>query len=487
MILEDYFLESKIGEGSYGEVYKTIKKSTNEIFATKKVEKQKIMGEKLRQYFMNEIDIIKELNHPNIMKLIDIKTTYNSFYLITEYCNGGTLTENLSSFQKLYKSPFPENLVIHLMKQISNGIKYLHERRIIHRDLKMENILLHYDNIEDKKKLDLLKATVKIIDFGFACKINFDSIVNSIVGSPLNMDPGILRAYVDPNWRSNLRYDEKADIYSIGIIMFYLLIGKAPFNAKNCKELYSKVDVGVYSIPKNLRLSKECLNLMNCMIIQDAEKRYDILNVEKSDFLNKPFEKFEFIDFSETLNEANYKSNFNIKQNENSIFFDIKEIINLEYSQQQNVPENKDSELELLMDQLKINMHNEDSLSKNHCGIDMKKINYIETQENINEINYPNTENMNYPNLKDTENNLIVFENHENVDKYFDKDKQKNSYTDKDRKFNYKELNEKEIFSIPIQKLDIIFDFINKKYEKFEMEAIPIFLDNPPKFKNYIL
>ena len=216
MILDEYLLNlPKIGEGSYGEVYLTSKKNSKEIYATKKVEKQKIISDKLRQYFLNEIEILKNINHPNIMQLVDIQSRHNYIYLITEYCNGGTLSDNLTMYQKLHKNPLPEKIVIYLMKQIADAIFYLHEKSIINRDLKMENILLHFENLDDRKKLNLLKAKVKIIDFGFARYLNDNSHSPSIVGSPYNMAPDILHALADPSWHKNLKYNQKADIYSI--------------------------------------------------------------------------------------------------------------------------------------------------------------------------------------------------------------------------------------------------------------------------------
>ena len=223
MILDEYVIQlPKIAEGSYGEVFLATKKSSPTIYAVKKVEKRKIKGQKMNEYFLNEVEILRKMKHENIIKLEEIKSTHNSIFLITDFCNGGTLQDNLTKFKKIHNTPFTEKLVIHFLKQISSALNYLHSQKIIHRDLKTDNILLHFDDEEDKKNLNFLKAKIKIIDFGFAKHIDKD-ILTSIVGSPLNMDPDILKAYTDPNFRKNLQYNEKADIYSTGVILFTLL------------------------------------------------------------------------------------------------------------------------------------------------------------------------------------------------------------------------------------------------------------------------
>ena len=528
MIIDEYTLTiPKIGEGSYGEVYLTTKKNVKELYATKKVEKQKIMGEKLRQYFMNEIEILKNLNHQNIMKLIDVKTTHNHIFLITEYCNGGTLSENLSSYQKLHKTPFPEKIVIHLMKQLSDAIYYLHDKHIIHRDLKMENILLHFENLDDRKKLNLMQAKVKIIDFGFARYLNNNSISSSIVGSPLNMAPDILHALTDPKWRGNLKYNEKADIYSIGVFMFYILIGKPPFNAGDCNDLYKRVNDGIYAIPKDLKLSKQCINLMNGMLMQDSDKRFSIYEILKSDFLTKAYETFEMIDFSDLDNESNNNKNLkknNLQHNENIIFLDIKEMINLENKQQLQLKENnenlnvvindmnnRDQELEDLLEQLKkekvcdslkyqpkpneksnniVPIMDYQSFDNQKNYGSNKQINLQKDEDLIkidkNKINANSEISKNNVNVV-KDKNLINLNEYENIQINFEEDKNKKNSNKNLINFPKDEVNFKKIYDFPLQELDNIFDMMNKKFEMFEMEAIPMYLENPEKYENFIL
>ena len=110
-----------------------------------------------------------------------------------EYCNGGELSQALEKYQKKYGHPFPEEIVQHFMRQIINAFEYIHKLKIIHRDIKLENILINYETEEDKNNLNLMKATAKIIDFGFSCTIGKDGLLYSTLGSPVYMDPIILK------------------------------------------------------------------------------------------------------------------------------------------------------------------------------------------------------------------------------------------------------------------------------------------------------
>ena len=170
MLIEDLTLLKCIGKGAFGEVYLTSKIGTKEKFATKKIDK-KFIKEKKKKYLDNEIKILNEISHENIIKLFEVKETYNSYYLVMELCTGGSLFDCLDEYQKKYNQPFSEEIVQYLMKQIVSAIKYIHNKNIIHRDLKLENILVNFNSEEDKKNINMLKSKIKLIDFGFAIDI----------------------------------------------------------------------------------------------------------------------------------------------------------------------------------------------------------------------------------------------------------------------------------------------------------------------------
>ena len=117
-VVDDLILLKSIGKGNYGEVFLTQKKGRSEYYATKKMERSVCERPENMKRLFHEIEILKVLNHPNIVKFCGLKKTVNHWYLITEYCNGGSLLSNLKKYIATYKKPFPEELVQYLMKQI---------------------------------------------------------------------------------------------------------------------------------------------------------------------------------------------------------------------------------------------------------------------------------------------------------------------------------------------------------------------------------
>ena len=246
MKLENYELEKKLGEGAFGEVWLTSKKDDTKKYATKKMDREEIEKSESMKYLRNEIAILQYLNHPNIVKFQEVKKTKKHFYIIMEYCNGGDLSKALEKYIEKYGKPFDEKLVQHFMKQIISAFRYIHEKKIIHRDVKLENILLHYEDEEDKKNFNLMKAQVKIIDFGFACKISKEGLQYSVLGSPINMDPLILKklnSSHNPKFKKEkqLGYNEMADIWSIGTICYEMLIGSPAFDSQDMEELAKSI------------------------------------------------------------------------------------------------------------------------------------------------------------------------------------------------------------------------------------------------------
>ena len=190
MILDDLTFIKIIGKGSFGQVYLTSKTGYSELFATKIIKKSVADSSKVKKYFHNEIKILKEIKHINIMELIEIKTTDENYYLVCELCNGGSLRQCLDKYIKMYNKPFSEEIIQYLMKQIVEALKYLHGLHIMHRDLKLDNILVNFKNKNDKNILNMYGAQIKIIDFGFAAHVdNKTDLHKSVLGSPLYMDP----------------------------------------------------------------------------------------------------------------------------------------------------------------------------------------------------------------------------------------------------------------------------------------------------------
>ena len=208
--VDNLLLERSLGKGSFGEVFYTTIQGETIPYATKVYNRELIeKSEDLFNYLKTEITILKSLDHPNIVKLKEVKKTKKHFYLVMEYCNGGDLYNFLQKYQEKNKSAFSEEIVQYLMRQIMSAMHYLHSRNIIHRDIKLKNILLKFDSEEDKNNLNIMKSQVKITDFGFATN---NTLVTTEVRNVWSMDPYIRKKLTINGRIKKLGYDSKIDV-----------------------------------------------------------------------------------------------------------------------------------------------------------------------------------------------------------------------------------------------------------------------------------
>lgn len=148
---------------------------------------------------MKEINILKRLDHPNVIKFIDAKKTENNIYLIMEYCNGGSLEDYVLK----KRGELNEMEVLYTFRDIIDAFRYLRSNNMVHRDVKPENVLLH-------------DGMLKLADFGFAREVTKDDSQNTIAGTPLFQDPNISLA-------NNEGYTTKSDIFSLGVMLYFML------------------------------------------------------------------------------------------------------------------------------------------------------------------------------------------------------------------------------------------------------------------------
>ena len=295
MKIDNYLLETCIGIGAFSKTYLTSKKDDSKKYATKVYDREEIDKSERMNNLRNEIMILQYLNHPNIVKFQEVKKTKKHYYIIMEYCNGGELSKALEKYINKYGKPFPEELVEHFMKQIISAFKYIHEKKIIHRYINLDNILLHFENEEDLKNFDLMKSTVKIIDFGFACKISKTGLKYVVLESLINA-PEILLTH----WRlpikktKQLGYNEKADIWSIGAICYEMVIGKPVHDAEDMDDLIEKVENGSYEVP--ISMSYELVSFLNAMLQYNSENRLTASQLSRHDFIVKDIKDFKKID-----------------------------------------------------------------------------------------------------------------------------------------------------------------------------------------------
>ena len=288
IVINDYKLFKLLGKGSFGEVYLTSKTNNPKLLATKRIDIKSPKNQKMLSYLNYEISIMKELSHPNIIKLYDFIPTLNHYYVIMEYCNGGSLSDCL----KKYGNPFPVKVIQYLMRQIIEGLIHIHSKSIVHRDIKLDNILVNFNTNDDLTKLNLLASEVKIIDFGLAKKLGPDG-ADTFIGTPFNMAPTILSGVKDNGEIGNVKkYSEKVDIWSLGTICYQMLTGNTLFQVTNMKELVQKVKSGQYSIPINLELSSELIYFLNSMLQQEENLRWSAKRLAEHPFLTKDVNEF---------------------------------------------------------------------------------------------------------------------------------------------------------------------------------------------------
>ena len=386
MKLGNYNFIEQLGKGTMGKVYLTLKEDTKQLFATKIMDRKKVQRPQVMKYFSNEIKILKTLHHKNIVRFHDLKQTDSHYYIIMDYCNGGSLLNCLKKYKKKYHHPFSEKIVQYLMKQIVSGLKYIHRHGIIHRDIKLDNILVKFYNDEDRHNLNMLKTHIKISDFGISIQPGDNHLAFTAIGSPANMDPFILKKLSERNDLANSEgYDQSADIWSLGSVCYEMLIGKRVFNGRNIKDLTKKVEEGNYTLPTNL--SYEVVSFINGMLQYDPTKRLNCEQLAMHKFLTKKVENFSPIDFSLILNKVGEKG-IVINTKENNTIWKVFNTNN------QSQPNNN------------ININNNDIKNNNF-------------NNNININNNNINDNINNFNNLANNNNINFFENMWNV---FDKE-----------------------------------------------------------------
>ena len=222
-----YKVISKLGEGSYGTVYLAINIMTKAKVSMKKINKVKD-NEINELEIKNEIDILKKLDHPNVLKILEFYSTHKAYYIITGYCSKGELYSQIT-----YK--FSEHQLAVLFYQVFSGLLYLHSNHIVHRDLKLENILI--SDIENDILTDNKYFWVKIIDFGTAKIFEKNKSEKVVVGSSYYIAPEVL----------NKKYNEKCDTWSVGVILYMFLVGRAPFDGDNDDEIIQNIKNGCFN------------------------------------------------------------------------------------------------------------------------------------------------------------------------------------------------------------------------------------------------
>lgn len=250
---------SVIGKGNFSCVYKGVDLKDMKNVAIKAIEKKDLTKGKA-DVIVSEIGIMKSLDHPNIVRMLDFKWNKEAVFIILEYCEGG----NLNQYIKL-QNRLRERVCKRALQQVASGLAYLRSKNICHMDLKPQNILIKFDPF-----------TLKIADFGLAQYVPEKNYMDNLRGSPLYMAPEILL---------KKKYNYKVDLWSVGIILFECLFGRAPLAHKNCQELLEIIrNKTRIKYPSTIKISNECKDLLNRLLVYEPDER-----ISYEDFFNHPF------------------------------------------------------------------------------------------------------------------------------------------------------------------------------------------------------
>ena len=266
-----YKIKKLLGEGSYGKVYLAKHIISGQDRAMKLIEKRHTKNtNKIDKEIENEIQILKKLDHPSIVKIFEFFNSDLSYYLITEFCKEGELFDKITS-----EGPFNEEETAYIMYQLISAVFFCHSQNIIHRDLKPENILVVKQEKFNKKKF----YRVRIIDFGTAKIFDKNKKESKTIGSSYYMAPEVI----------NKNYNEKCDLWSLGIIMYILLSNIPPFYGKNDIEIMQNVKVGKYDLDciELKHISIEAKKLLENLLEFDHRKRISAEVALEDEWFNK--------------------------------------------------------------------------------------------------------------------------------------------------------------------------------------------------------
>jgi serine/threonine protein kinase len=253
-----YRYQSTIGKGSFAVVILVKRKTDDKLFACKVVSQQYLIDNKLVESFKRECDTFAKFDHPNVLKLLDFLSDDKLVYMIMEYCALGDLHMFISTHGKL-----AENQAKVIFRDITTGVNHLHRMGIAHRDLKLENVLIDED------------MCAKICDFGFSKPVDENgTLMSTKCGSPIYTAPEII---------TQTNYDgQRADLWSLGVILYVLLVGSIPWDATNEKNLFFQIITAKYHIP-------ETISPTACKLISELMEPQPEMRITAHEVLTHPW------------------------------------------------------------------------------------------------------------------------------------------------------------------------------------------------------
>ncbi|KAH6779560.1 SNF1 kinase-like protein 10 [Perilla frutescens var. hirtella] len=306
-VLPRYKIGKTLGIGAFGKVKLAIHTLTGIKVAIKILDRQSIdssEAEKVRK----EINIMRQLFHPHVVRLFEVIDTPAKVYVVMEYMNSGELFYYLTEKGKLH-----EDEARRLFQQIISGVDYCHRHLVVHRDLKPENLLLDSEH------------NVKIADFGLGNIMRDGHFLKTCCGSPNYAAPELIsrQLYAGP----------EVDVWSCGVILYALLSGRLPFDDDNLSSLYAKIKSGVYPSPNHL--SEYARDLISRILVVDPMKRISIPEIRRHPWFQKQLPLYVSIPSHGAFNRQE-KVDFDVLKDMVQMGFDVREIIGSLQSHLQN-------------------------------------------------------------------------------------------------------------------------------------------------------
>ena len=295
-----YKVVDLLGSGSFGKVFKGVNTLTRNLVAIKKtkkyLKKKSDFNSEIFVNVRNEIEILKKLSHPNIVKIYEIFDIREYYFQINEYCK-------FSDLYNYFKFHLSEKQICIILYQILSGILYLHENNIVHRDIKLENILV--DHIEKDLSTSEPYFFIKIADFGSSKYFVKEKKESQIIGTCYYIAPEVIKE----------KYNEKCDIWSAGIVLYMLITKKAPFEGNDPQKIFDKITNEEYNkhSRKLLDSSEEVRDLLDKLLEKNYEKRLSAREALDHPWFKKfhgrsAFSNFKFEDFNLILDRLfNFK------------------------------------------------------------------------------------------------------------------------------------------------------------------------------------
>lgn len=250
--------------GTYANVFRVIQKSTGEVYAIKCVEKSTLSSKIAEDNIITEIKLLKKLKHPHIVEMKDFLWDSKKIYIVTEFCNGGDLSTYIHR-----KHTLQESICKIFLRQLALALRYMRSNEVSHFDLKPQNILLcrHPG-----------KYVLKVADFGFAQHLKLEEENTYIKGSLLYMAPEIVL---------KTSYDARADLWSVGVILYECLYGRPPYRSTTVSELLDKIRFKQkIEFPTHIRISADCENLLRALLRHEPTNRISFEGFFDHDFLD---------------------------------------------------------------------------------------------------------------------------------------------------------------------------------------------------------